>query len=150
MTRKALALNDQDYMVWENLAIAYRWLHDDANVRYADQKTKALLEEYVGKHPQDATAHGDLADLYATSKDREKAVRELATALALQPNDPRVLSDAAQAYEALGERKRAIEYTVKSLQNGNTLDFFKTLPDMQGVLADANFHAPGGSAGTNK
>lgn len=148
VTRKALALNDQDYMVWENLAVAYRWLHDDANVRYADQKTTALLEEYVGKHPQDATAHGDLADLYATVKDREKTQRELATALALQPNDPRVLSDAAQAYEALGDRKRAIEYTVKSLNKGNTLDYFKGLPDMEALLADPNFHAPG--AGTNK
>ena len=150
MTRKALALNDQDYMVWENLVIAYQWLHDDANVRSATIKTIALLEDYVRKHPQDATAHGDLADLYATAKNSELAMRELATALALQPNDPRVLADAANAYEALGNRKRAIEYTVKSLNKGNTLDYFKTLPDMQPVLADPNFHAPGGSAGTNK
>ena len=140
MTRKALDLNDQDYAVWANLTVMYEWLHDAAHTREAREKTMFLLEAYVQLHPQDAQAHSSLSTYYAEEKARPNAQRQVETALALQHNDPSVLADVAEAYEDLGDRKRAIEYAEKSLHNGNSLDDLQVRPDIQQLLADPSFH----------
>ena len=100
----------------------------------------SLLEAYVQLHPQDAQAHSSLSTYYAEEKDRPNAQRQVETALALQPTDPSVLADVAEAYEDLGDRKRAIEYAEKSLHNGNSLDDLQVRPDIQQLLADPSFH----------
>jgi serine/threonine-protein kinase len=141
MSRKALELNGNDYNVWNNLFLDYQWLHDDANIRTTRTKTLALLEDYVKLHPQDAEAHSTLSNLYAEEKEKDKAERQIETALALQPKDGSVLADAAESYEDLGDRKRAIEFAEKSLQNGDALDDLQSRPALQALLADPNFHS---------
>lgn len=141
-TRKALEFNDQDYMVWGNLVLAYEWLHDDANAASATSKLIPLLEEYTRKHPQEAAAHSSLSTFYAAQKEREKAQREIATAMALQPNDPGILADVSETYELLGDRKRALEFARRSLENGNSIGDFQARPDMQQLLADPDFRPP--------
>ena len=44
MTRKAVQLNDKDFLVWENLICAYRALGQDDNAKAARNKALALLE----------------------------------------------------------------------------------------------------------
>lgn len=140
MTKKALELNDQNYAVWENLLLAYKWLHDENDARIARDKAIPLMEVYVKLHPQDANVHSQLSNFYAEAKDTDKAQRHIDTALALAANNGVVLADVAESYEDLGDRKRAIEYAEKSLANGDTLDDLQTRPTMQSLLADPNFH----------
>lgn len=140
-TRKALALNDQDSSVWGNLAVIYEWLHDDARASEARKKTIALLQSFLKSHPQDAPSHSTLATYYAGENEKQLALREVETALALAPKDGSVLADVADTYETLGERAKAIEYAEKSLQNGDTLDDLQVRPNMQNVLSDPKFHA---------
>jgi len=139
VTRKALAMNDQNYEVWANLTVMLQWLHNDAAAAESRARTFALLKQYVVAHPEDANAHSSLATHYAKAGDRTNAVREIETALALQPHDSTVLADAAEVYEDFGDRKRAIDSAEKSLKSGNSLDDLQVRLELQQLLRDPRF-----------
>jgi len=103
-----------------------------------------LVERAVKLKPQDAQAQSILGMLYAKAKEKDKALEGAQTALALAPDDPGVLSNVADIYELLGDRRNAIAYLEKALQKGFTLEQAKTDPDMRSLLQDSRFH-PGKS-----
>jgi eukaryotic-like serine/threonine-protein kinase len=140
--RQALALNDKDWRVWANLFVSYQWLKDDVNIVPVRKKTIELLEKTIAVTPQNAKAHSMLSILYA-SDDREKALSQVRTALALEPKNPDVLSDIAVTYEALGDRQHAIQSARDSLANGGTLSDFQGEYGLQNVLADPSFRSGG-------
>ena len=143
MTRKALDLNDRDYLVWDNLRIAYQWLGDEANGQPARKKTIAVLEEFIHEHAQDASAQSLLAKLYALDHQGSRAKNRIDSALALAPSDIGVLEDAAEMYAALGDRAKAIEYIHKSIAGGAKIEEFKDRPGLQEIMADPSFRANG-------
>ena len=142
-TRKALELNDKDWRVWANLQLAYTWLKDDEKMRPARAKTLSLLEQYASVNSQEARVQSMLSMLYAEDKLREKALAHARAALKLAPNDPWVLSDIAETYDDLGDRKRAIEFAQNSLKNGYTLTDLQQQPALEGLLADPSFQPRG-------
>ena len=138
-TEKALQLNDREYVVWGNLAIAYGGLKDKEKEDKARARQIALLESAVRDAPRDAYAHSILGLLYAKKKLREKAIPRIQSALALSPDDPNVLENVGEAYEDLGDRAQALEYVEKSLQKGYALAALKNIPELQGLLSDPRF-----------
>jgi eukaryotic-like serine/threonine-protein kinase len=143
MTEKALQLNDKNYMVWNNLVIAYEWLKEEDKAEAARKRMRELLEQTVKIQPQDALAQSHLALLYAHQKLPEKAVTRIQTALALAPEDPTVLENVGGAYEVMGDRRHALEYIGKALQKGYALEQVRNDPEFQGLLADPNFRPTG-------
>ena len=135
-TEKALQLNDKEYVVWGNLAIAYEHLKDKEKENKAWDHEIVLLEQAVRDTPRDAVAQSNLALLYAKKKLREKAIPRIQSALALSPDDVNVLENVGQAYEDLGDRDQALQYIEKSLQKGYAFEDLKNVPDLQGLLAD--------------
>ncbi|MGA7293893.1 MAG: tetratricopeptide repeat protein, partial [Terriglobales bacterium] len=142
-TEKALQINDKDYVVWGNLAIAYEGLKDKEKESKAWDREIVLLETVVRETPRDAIAQSNLGLLYAKKKLREKAIPRIQSALALAPGDPSVLEGAGQAYEDLGDRVQALKYIEKSVQKGYSLADLKMIPDLQGLLSDPDFHPNG-------
>jgi serine/threonine protein kinase/tetratricopeptide (TPR) repeat protein len=142
-TEKALTLNDQDYRVWQNLDNAYTWLGDQAKAKAAADRELELLEAQAKVHPREARLQSALAVLYARKKLREKTLRCIQAALAMSPEEPWVLVDVAEAYEALGDRRNAITYVEDGLKRGYDLDDVKNIPWLVPVLEDPNFHRPG-------
>jgi serine/threonine-protein kinase len=139
-TEKALQLNDKDYMVWGNLAIAYQGLNDKEKEGSAWDHEIVLLEQAVRDTPRDAIAQSNLGLLYAKKKLREKAISRIQSALALLPDDPTVLESVGEAYEDLGDRTQALQYIEKSVQKGYALADLKNVPDLQGLISDPRFH----------
>jgi eukaryotic-like serine/threonine-protein kinase len=142
-TEKALQLNDKEYLVWGNLAIAYEGLKDKEKEGKAREREAVLLEQVVRDTPRDAAAQSILGLLYARKKLREKAISRIQSALALSPDDPAVLENVGQAYENLGDRAQALQCIEKSLQKGYTLSALKKIPDLQGLISDPNFRPSG-------
>jgi eukaryotic-like serine/threonine-protein kinase len=140
-TRKAIELNDRDWRVWSNLQLAYTWLKDDQNMLRAREKVVTLLGQYVSVNPRDERAQSMLSMLYAEDKSRELAISHAKAALALAPNDPWILSDIAETYENLGDRKLAIQYAVQSLDRGYSVDDLQRQPALRALLADPAFRA---------
>jgi serine/threonine-protein kinase len=139
LTEKALALNSNDYQVWNNLVIAYEWLKQPDKANAARTRMQLLAEEAVKTRPQDAGAHAYLAVIYAHTKQREKAVDHARTALAVSPDDPAVLANVAEAYDLLGQRAEAVPIFQSALKKGYSWDSAKTDPDLQGLLTDPAF-----------
>jgi serine/threonine-protein kinase len=140
---KALQLNDKDYMVWGNLAIAYEGRKNKEKAAQARDREIALLEQAALDTPRDALVQSFLGLLYAKKKLREQAIPRIQSALALSPNDPAVLGAVGEAYEDLGDRAQALQYIERSLQAGNTLPALKNIPDLQGLISDPSFRPTG-------
>jgi Tfp pilus assembly protein PilF len=100
------------------------------------------IEQALSVAPQDSRAHAMLSTLYGDA-DRDKAVAHIRTALTLDPKDPDILADAAVTYDALGDRKRAIEYASASMTNGSEVRDLQAQPALQSLLADPNFRPRG-------
>ena len=142
-TEKALTFNDKDFHVWSNLLATYEWLKKDDKAAVALEREQKLVEDAVKDQPQDATAQSELAGLYAKQKMREKALIRIQTALAISPDDPRVLMNVADAYEVLGDRQSALRNVEKALQKGYPLEDLKSDPDQQALLQDPKFRPSG-------
>jgi tetratricopeptide (TPR) repeat protein len=142
MTEKALALNSNDYLVWDNLAGYYKWLDKKDKLEQTRAKMLSLVESAVVREPRDATAQAVLASIYAERGMKEKAVVRIRTAKQLAPGDPQVLQILAEAAEKLGDRKEALEYVTQALQKGATLDSFTGDADLQALLKDPGFKVP--------
>ncbi len=140
---KALQLNDKNYLVWGNLAIAYEGLKDQDKASRARDREIAVLEQTVVDNPRDAGMQSDIGLLYAKKKMREKALSRIESALVLSPDDPNVLATVGEAYEDLGDRAHALQYIEKSLQKGYDLADLKNVPALQGLLSDPSFKASG-------
>ncbi len=142
-TEKALQLNDKDYVVWGNLAIAYEGLKDQEKAGKAWDRETALLEKAALDTPRDGAVQSMLALNYAKKKLREKAIPRIQSALVLSPDDRIVLENVGEAYEDLGDRSLALKYIEASLQKGFALADLKNIQDLQGLIADPNFRASG-------
>jgi serine/threonine-protein kinase len=142
-TEKALQLNGKDYMVWENLAVAYAGLRNEEKEGAARDHEAPLLEQAALDSPRDAMVQSYLGLLYAKKKLREKAIPHIQSSLALSPDDANVLENAGEAYEDLGDRAQALRYIERSLQKGYDLAALKNTPDLHDLLADPNFRASG-------
>jgi eukaryotic-like serine/threonine-protein kinase len=139
MSQKALQFNDKNYLVWTNLAAAYRLLGQNDNAKPARGHAIALLEDQVKVDPEDATTQSYLAELYAEDGQHDKALTRIQAALARSPNDANILELAGETYENLGDRRLALEYIERALQKGYSLDDLKSNPDLQNLLSDPNF-----------
>jgi eukaryotic-like serine/threonine-protein kinase len=138
-SKKALQINDQDYEVWNNLMEAYEWIGDDKEANVARKRAIQLLERAVKQNAQDAEAEATLAALLAKSGAREVAVEKIHTSLALSPDSQYVLCEVADAYEALGDRRKAIEYLRQAFHKGLPQEQVNGDPDLSAVLADPAF-----------
>jgi tetratricopeptide (TPR) repeat protein len=138
MTERALQVNDKDYRLWNNLAIAYEWLGQPDKARQAFSQELTRLEEIAPLRPDDAEVHANLGAMYSQLHLRDKAKMQLDAALALSPDDAGILGKAGEAYENLGERSLALEYFRKALQKGWTVEDLKMNPDLRSLLSDAS------------
>lgn len=138
-TEQALKINGNDYMVWNNLNLAYEGAKQNDKAAAARHKTEELAERVAQLKPRDAMAQSTLANLYAADKQSDKALGRIRTSLALAPEDPNVLSNVGEAYEFLGDREQALKYIQKSLQKGYALDDILNEPGLQALIADPRF-----------
>ncbi len=136
MTEKGLALNDNDYRVWYDLAITYEWLGKDRKAHDGFRRAQGLLEKIEHVQERDPTVHADLGVVYAQQSSRSQAVAQLKIALALAPKSAEIHGKAGEAYERLGERGNAIEYLQSALRLGWTFTDLETSPALRGLLSD--------------
>ena len=139
-TEKALQLNDDNFEVWNNLLQYYEALGDNRGARMARKRTLALVERSLAVNENNSEARSLLASLDAKDHLRPDALRNIRAALVLAPSDQTVLSNIADAYECLGDRKHAVRYLHQALQNGYPV--LQINPDiyLRRVFADPSFH----------
>lgn len=140
-TEHALQINGNNYMVWNNLMLAYEGANEHDKAAAARKRTEQVIEKLVALKPQDARAQAGLAALYAQDGLNEKALSKIRSALALAPEDAMVLSNVGAAYEFLGNRQKALQYVEKAISKGYALDEITNDPGLQALVADPRFEA---------
>jgi len=142
-TERALKLNDKNYLVWQNLVMAYQWLNDERKAGPARERTIAILEETVQQKPTDSLARSILASLYAKKNLADKALRQIQTAIALAPTDPTTLENIAAAYVSLGQKANAQTYIRKAAAAGYPIGRIRNDPELQSLFDDPDFRLDG-------
>jgi eukaryotic-like serine/threonine-protein kinase len=140
---QALKINSNDFMVWNNLMVAYGGKGEPDKAVAARRKAESLAEKVVQLKPRDVNALSTLASLYAADKMNEKAMTMISTSLALAPDDPNVLANVGEAYELMGKRTQALEYVEKSIVKGYPLEDLRNTPGLQALVGDARFKPAG-------
>ncbi len=140
--QKGIQLNDQSYEIWNGLTIAYEWLKEDERANAARKRAIEILERTVESNSQNGEAQSTLAALLAKNGAKQRALDGIAISLALSPRIPYVLSEVADAYELLGDRRHAIKYLQQALRNGFPAVGLRADPEIQGVISDPRFRMP--------
>ena len=140
--RQALEIDDSDWLAWGNLAYAYVW-RDGMGQQAIETFKRAiqLAEDAREQNPRDPFVHSDLALYYAKVGQSELALQRVGTALTLSPDSGEILGAAAETYELLGQRDKAIELAKRSLDMGFSRQRFLRNPEMAKLLADPRMPA---------
>jgi len=129
-----LEINASDWHAWSNLGLACEWLDRKQEADPAYREEQSRLEALLKVRGDDPELQAELGLLYSRQGLREKAMPLIEAALARSPDDPNILSTAAEAYENFSDRSTALELVKKALpglDSGTTREraqFPKTAP----------------------
>jgi serine/threonine-protein kinase len=116
---RAVALDDRDYRLWQNLAGAYYWSSAERHhAPAAYEKAVELARVALEVNPRDAGVLADLAECEAMLGRSAAARASIASALEAASGDPNIEFRAAFVYEQLGDRDRALERIGAALRAG--------------------------------
>ena len=135
--RAALDIDDSDWLVWGNLAYVYSWMDgEDDQAAEAFARAIDMAEAARAADPRDFWAPSDLGLYYAKTGEAELAVQRTDTALALSEDSSQVYAAAAEVYELIGQRDKAVEFAQKALDLGYGRRQFLSNPETADLLAD--------------
>lgn len=140
--RKALELDDGDWLAWGNLAYVSSWMGgmDDQAARAFDRAIQ-LAEAERKESPRDASLHSQLALYYAKTGKPRESLRRLETALALSPAAGQIQADAAEVYELLGMREKAVTALRRAMDLGLPRQQLLRNPELSRLLEDPRVNA---------
>ncbi|HEY8009924.1 MAG TPA: protein kinase [Rudaea sp.] len=115
---RATAIRPEDYSPGKFIAQALKSLGRDKECLDASRKVLQLIEQQLELHPEDSRALIMSAALYAQLGDPEKASNNAARAMAVDPEDPRVLYNVACTFSGSGRISDALDALERSVRNG--------------------------------
>jgi Flp pilus assembly protein TadD len=140
--RMAVTLAPADYLLWFNLAEAERWAPGLAS-RSTESYRRAisLAEGELRVNPRDSTVLGCLAVSFAKTGRKTEARKWSDEALAADPDDSQVLTQAAIVAEVAGDRPRALQLLRRAVDRGSKKSEIARDPEFRKLVADPAFAA---------
>jgi Flp pilus assembly protein TadD/TolB-like protein len=136
---RAVALTPESYDGWANLADAYHWSGQRTPASDAYERAIRLARSALEVNPREASAHARLAVCLARTGDGSGAKEEIGRALALSPQDPRVLYNAAIVASLAGDPGRAIDWIGRAVEAGCGLQQIRREPQFASFRKDQKF-----------
>jgi len=137
---RALAMSDDaSYKTWGYLATAYKWSGQTEKVAGADRNAINLALKVLDLNPRDRSVIASLSVYYASISMADSSLFYLDQLIESDPTDPQQQSSIGEAYELLGDREKAIEWTTRSLENGFALAEIVDNPEFADLLQDPSF-----------
>ncbi len=140
MYETALELNQDDYVIWGNLASAYYWApgeREKAKVIY--EQAIELAKERMIINPKDPIVIANIAGYYAMIGDDELSNDFIQQALTMAPNNAWVMYRAGTTYERLGDREKALNWIENALKEGYPPSDILHQPELQPLISDVRF-----------
>ena len=137
---KLVEVNPDFYSGLQGLQTAYAGLGDaDASMEMV-RRLVAFFPGYLARAPDDARAHILFASYLAEAGEREQAMLEADTALALGGHDGIMLYNLCCTYSLLGESQKAVETLAQALEAGySNLRWARLDPDLEPIRSDPRF-----------
>ncbi len=139
---KAVQLTPKNYIVWLNLADAYRWSHAGkakADVVYG--KAIDLARDAIGVNTNDAAARAAIASATARLGNLQAADPEMKLALESDPTNANVLYQAAILANLRGDHDAAIGWLKRAITSGYSRSDAARDPEFANLRTDARFAA---------
>lgn len=140
MYREALNINDNDYLMWANLASAQHWIQgkkDESIDNY--KKAISMAEKQLTINPNDPGVISNLAGYYSDIDDSTKAYELLNKSLKIAPEDLSVLYRAATINEHFKHREKALYWLKKVLVNGYSRSEIEEEPELKDLISDSRY-----------
>jgi non-specific serine/threonine protein kinase len=119
LTERAIEFNGDDYNTYIPYHQAQRRLGRQRESAYVEERMIKVLRQQLELVPEDVRARILLAANLAYSEaDSDESIRHLRTAVALRPNDPNTLYNAACTYGVLRKKAEALETLRKAFAAG--------------------------------
>lgn len=139
---KAHRSRPEDYQAMALRALALHELGRADETREADQQAVDLINKYLELNPNEARAYSLGASPLARLGEHEHSKQWSEQAIALAPNDPVVLYNAACTLAQLGEHDRALDGLERSIEAGVAVgDWIKHDPDFESLRDHPRFQA---------
>jgi serine/threonine protein kinase/Tfp pilus assembly protein PilF len=140
MAEAAIEASGNDYNVYIPLTNSLGALGKEEALRNWRQRQAAAVEQHLHLVPEDARARMLLANSYAVLKRGDDAARETNFAIALRPNDPNVLYNAACVFCNLGKKPEALRTLRRAWEAGYTdAEWTRRDPDLVLLHGDPEF-----------
>ena len=139
---KAHQSRPEDYQATALRALALHELGRAGEAREADQQAMDLINKYLEINPNEARAYSLGASPLARLGQRELSKKWSEQAIALAPNDPVILYNAACNLAQLGEHDSALDGLERSIAAGVSVsDWIKHDPDFENLRDHPRFQA---------
>jgi serine/threonine protein kinase/Flp pilus assembly protein TadD len=137
---EAIEASGDDYNVYIPITNSLGALGKEESLRNWRQRQAAAVEQHLHLVPEDARGRMLLAVGYATLNRPEDAVRETNFAIALRPNDPNVLYNAACVFCNMGKKPEALKALRRAWEAGYTdAEWARRDPDFALLHGDPEF-----------
>jgi tetratricopeptide (TPR) repeat protein len=118
-----------NFMIWGNLGDAYRRVGADPKATEAYARSLELARKELDLNPRDATAHCYVATSLAKTGRAPEAVAEARRAIALEPDSPDVLSEAAVVFALAGQDAEALRLLRQAVAGGFCREIVAAQPE---------------------
>src|SRR5688572_22908601 len=116
---QAVKLDEDEYVVWGNLAAALDWAGRKTDAKKAYTKAAQLAEQRLAVNPREPRVTMSFAEYLAALNQVERARAAMDKALELAPGDARMMFQAAAITEhSFGDREKALEWLGRALEAG--------------------------------
>jgi adenylate cyclase len=137
---KAHRSRPEDYQATALRALTLHELHRADEAREADEDAVNLVNKYLELNPNEARAYSLGANSLARLGERERSRQWSEQSVALAPNDPVILYNAACNLAQLGEHDRALDGLERSIEAGVAVgDWIKHDPDFENLRDHPRF-----------
>jgi serine/threonine protein kinase/Flp pilus assembly protein TadD len=144
---RAVAVNGDDYNIFPPYLNSLRTLGRTAEAAIYEDRWVQVLQRQLELVPEDVRARIFLANLYATRKNNEAAVRELELAVTMRPKDSNILYNAACTYGIMGQKLDALALLRRARDAGySNFEWALRDPDLACVYDDPEFQRLVGKA----
>jgi len=118
LAEEALDANGDDYNTYIPFRTCMRRLGRDKDAEILRARIVAVLRQQLELVPEDVRARVLLSSGLAEAGEIDESIRHLQTAVALRPNDPNILYNAACTYGVLTRREEALATLKKAIAAG--------------------------------
>jgi serine/threonine-protein kinase len=136
---RVLAMGTASAVLYRDLGDAYRHLGKTRKASATYRRGIDVAREDITRNPRRADSRAILALMFAFLGDRPNAQYEIEQALAMEPESRSVIRDAVTAYEALGQREKAL--AVLHRASRQLLEELSRQPDVRDLQRDPRFQA---------